>query len=145
VEQARTAHESPFGPTAAVTADETFEWLPGGQFLVHRLQGRVGDREIACIEVTGGDASGPDHSTYSFYGDGRTNTWQLRDGGTVWTLTGSWQLGGEMLQVRCRVEFSDAGNTMAETWEYSRDGRRWPVFWDARLTRVPGSHLSTAA
>ncbi|HEX6738032.1 MAG TPA: DUF1579 family protein, partial [Vicinamibacteria bacterium] len=50
-------HAGPFGPAARITATESFEWLQGGFFLVHRLEGRLESEPIACIEVMGHDAA----------------------------------------------------------------------------------------
>ena len=37
-------YTGPFGPEAEFTATESFEWLTGGYFLIHRLEGRLGRR-----------------------------------------------------------------------------------------------------
>jgi len=136
------AHDGPFGSAAKVTAVETFEWLPGGLFLVHRLEGRLGDMEIACIEVIGYDAASRVYSVHSFYNDGNTNLWQARERGGVWVFTGEWLVKGETLKVRCTASFDDAGNTMTARWEYSRDGKKWRLFWDTTLTRVKATGQS---
>ena len=34
-----------------------FEWLPGGFFLIHRVDGRMGDDAVQAIEIIGYDAS----------------------------------------------------------------------------------------
>jgi hypothetical protein len=46
------AFESPNGPAAKVTAAETFEWLPGELFLLHRL-----DRTLIDDDTLGSNAS----------------------------------------------------------------------------------------
>src|SRR5688500_6115 len=33
----------PAGPAASISALQTYEWLDGGQFLIHRFDGHVGD------------------------------------------------------------------------------------------------------
>jgi hypothetical protein len=45
--------EGPIGPAANIRAVETYEWLPGEFFLVHRFEGRVGDVEAGCLEIIG--------------------------------------------------------------------------------------------
>lgn len=42
------AYDSPFGSAADISAVETFEWLTGGLFLVHRLEGQLGGVPIAA-------------------------------------------------------------------------------------------------
>src|SRR5436190_5572558 len=72
-----TGHQyaSEFGPAARVDALETYEWLTGGRFLVHNLKGRLGEAEMACIEVVEYDPSGECYRTHTFYNDGRSAEW----------------------------------------------------------------------
>ena len=72
-------HDGLIGPAAKITAVQTYEWLTGGFFLVHRFEGRVGDAETACIEITGHDVSSQSYSTHSFYNNGITNEWKVRE------------------------------------------------------------------
>jgi hypothetical protein len=129
------AYEGPFGPAARITATETYEWLPGSLFLVHRLEGRLGGQRIACIEVIGCDTSKDTCSVRSFYNDGTHNVWQGREQDGTWVFSGTWQRDGKALSVRCTSVFSDAGDTVTGTWEYSPDGSTWQRFWETRLTR----------
>jgi hypothetical protein len=129
-------YEGPVGPAAKVTAVQTYEWLTGGFFLVHRFEGRVGEAEAACIEIIGHDASSRSFFLRSFYNDGKTNEWQAREQDGSWMLTGEWQIGGKAMQVRCTIRFSDAGNTMTGKWEHSSDGSKWQTFWDVRATKA---------
>jgi hypothetical protein len=126
------AHDGPFGPAAQIQAMETFEWLPGGAFLIHRLEGRVGDQKIACIEIIGHEPSHDDCAAHTFYSDGRHTVWRVRERDGVWT----WTTAGP-LQVRCTSVFGNGGNAMTGTWEYSSDGSIWHVFWDTTLLKVP--------
>jgi hypothetical protein len=136
------AYDGPFGSAAKVTAVETFEWLPGGLFLIHRLRGHLGDMEIACIEIIGYDASNQSYAVHSFYNDGNRKLWQAHERDGTWAFTGDWKIKGEMLKVRCTAIFDDAGNTMTAKWEYSRDGRSWQLFWDTTLTKVESRMVS---
>ena len=130
------ALDSPFGPAARVTADETYEWLPGGFFLIHRLDGRLGDGEIACLETIGYDTSSGRYPVHSFYDNGTSNVWQASERGGTWTLTGDWKLEGGSFPVRCTTVFDRSGDAMTGKWEYSRDGSAWTLFWDTTLTRA---------
>jgi hypothetical protein len=129
------AYDSPFGPAARVTAAESYEWLTGGTFLVHRLQGRLGGREMACLEVIGYDGASEAYPVRSFYNDRTYNLWQAQPGDTAWTFTGDWQSDGRMLTVRCTLSFGDDGRTRTGRWDYSTDGTRWERFWDTRSVR----------
>lgn len=128
--------DSPLGPAAEIDAVETYEWLPGGFFLIHRIDGTLGDRELACIEVTGYDASRRLYTLHTFYVDGTSNQWQARELDGTWTYTGTWQATGERMQVRCTQVFNEARNASTSKWEYSTDGSQWQVFWDLRAIKV---------
>ena len=123
------------GPAGTVSAVETFDWLEGEKFLVHRLDGRLGEEPIACVEVIGLDPSGSGYVAHSFYNDGNTNVWRMSQRGDAWLYSGSWSLGGQALKVRCRLAFDDP-DTMSGQWEYSEGGNRWHLFWDTTLTRA---------
>jgi hypothetical protein len=129
-------YDGPFGPAAKVTAVKTYEWLTGGFFVVHRLDGRLGDHEMACIEIIGQDASSQSYVTHTFYNDGNTKVWQVREVGGTWTSTADWQKADESLNVRCTTVFTDAGQTMTAHWEYSSDGSNWQPFMDVKATKV---------
>ena len=123
------------GPAGDLTGVERYEWLAGGFFLVHHFDARLGMDEAACIEITGYDASDGSYPTHTFYNNGQTNDWRLREQAGGWLLTGQWPMGGGTMQVRCTIRFSDGGRTRASTWESSTDGSRWETFWDVRATR----------
>jgi len=127
--------ESPLGPAATFVAVETFEWLAGGHFLVHRLEGKFGDRPAACLEVIGKDEQGQ-LSARSFYSDGNTRTWRVSAVGAKLVLIGSWSKGAEAFQVRYTASFEDIGNTIAGKWEQSRDGADWRTFLELRSTKA---------
>jgi len=74
--------EGPIGPAANIRAVETYEWLLGEFFLVHRFEGRVGDGEAGYIEIIGYDAQSQSYPTHTFYNNGVANEWRWheRDG-----------------------------------------------------------------
>jgi hypothetical protein len=130
------AHDGPFGPTATVTAVETYDWLPGGLYLIHRFTGRLGDKPMACIEIIDYDEASESYLTRSFYGDGTSNVWRSREHDGTWTLAGEWQAGGEVLLVRCTAVFGDGGRTLTGKWEYSDNGSGWHPFWETKATKA---------
>ena len=129
-------HEGPVGPAAKITADETYEWLTGGFFLVHRFEGHVGDGAAACIETIGYDAQAETYPVHTFYNNGVANEWQYEESDGVWTLTGDWQMAGKSQPVRCTVVFSDNGDTMTGKWEHSSDDSNWETFWDLKAKKA---------
>jgi hypothetical protein len=129
-------HEGPFGPAAKVSALESYEWLTGNLFLVHRFEGRVGDTVAACIEILGQDAQGEGFSVQTFDSSGIRRQWDLREGDGTWTMTGDSPVDNLPMKVRLTTVFSDGGKTMSGTWEHSRDGSDWQTFWDVTATKT---------
>jgi hypothetical protein len=127
---------SPFGQPGPFVAVETFEWLEGGHFLVHRLDGRFGHQPAACIEVIGkSDSGGFEARTY--YNDGKTSTWRLTaQPSSGLLLEGQWGMPSGAINVRCSLSFLDIGNTLESRWEHSSDGQQWSVFMTARATKA---------
>ena len=127
--------DTEIGPASPVEALETFEWLTGGHFVVHRFEGRVGEEPAACIEVIGYDAARGEHPARTFYNDGRTADWRLRETGDTWTLTGEWSGPSGPMTVRCTTNFADGGCARTSKWEYAKPGGEWTTFWDVRATK----------
>ena len=128
--------ETPSGRAAEITGTETYEWLTGGLFLIHRFEARLGNAQAACIEITGYDPSTRRYPTHTFYNDGQIADWQLQEQGEGWLITGKWSKGGEEALVRCTVELGDEGNSRTSTWQSSSDGRNWDTFWEVMATRA---------
>jgi hypothetical protein len=122
------------GPAATITATQTYEWLSGGFFLVHRFDGRVGSGDASCIEIIGYDSKTGSYPVHTFYNNGVTNQWQCHKNGGTWSLTGSWS--GNLMQVRCTTVFQNHGDTMVSKWESSSDGATWRTFWDVKATKL---------
>jgi hypothetical protein len=122
------------GGAAKVEALETFEWLTGGHFVVHRFEGRVGDDPAACVEVIGYDEARGEYPVRTFYNDGRQNEWILRETGDSWTLAGEWVGPEGVTRVRCSIELGDGGHSRTGIWQYEKDGG-WITFWDVRATK----------
>ena len=127
-------YAGPMGPAAKVKAVETYEWLTGKTFLVHRFEGQVGDSPAASIEVIGpknGDGSLPVHA---YYDSGVASEWTLKERGpTTWVITGSRPIAGRDTPVRCTI--IDGGDTMTGRWEYATEGGEWQVSWDIKSRR----------
>ncbi|HEX5005774.1 MAG TPA: DUF1579 family protein [Hyphomonadaceae bacterium] len=127
--------DGPFGPAMKVTGREKVEWLIGGRFLLMRLEGKLGDHDLACLEITGEAGNGHGFRSHAFYGNGMHREWKLgvRDG--VWVRTGEEDAGGEQLRTRCLTTFAADGMSQTGNWEYSREGESWTPFREVALTR----------
>jgi uncharacterized protein DUF1579 len=118
---------SPSGPTSKLKAVDTYEWLPGGFFLVHHVDGRMGGEEVKAIEIIGYDVTSQKYFTRSFDNQGNTSTYQasLLDG--VWTILGDSE--------RFTGLFGAGDSTLTGKWERF-EGSEWLPWMDVRLTKV---------
>ena len=128
-------HEGMIGPAAAIVAEESYEWLAGEQFLVHRFDGHVGDGVAACIEIIGHDAETNTYPTRTYYNTGVVNEWRATATERVWTLSGEWKL-AKAISVRCTTTVSHDGRSLSGKWEWADASTAWQTFWDVTSTRV---------
>lgn len=128
--------EGPLGPASAFVAVETFEWLEGGHFLIHRVEGKVGGRLASCIEIFGKNERGQLFAQ-TFYNDGNSNSWRIQATPHEVILSGTWSKGsGAGLELRYTARVIEEGNTLEGKWEQSRDGKAWSVFMETRATKA---------
>ncbi|TVX92534.1 DUF1579 family protein [Paenibacillus agilis] len=64
------------GSTVTLKATDTYEWLPGGYFLIHHVDGQIGEAEVKAIEMIGYDASSQMYFTHSYDNQGNLNKYQ---------------------------------------------------------------------
>lgn len=125
--QGRT-NASPSAPAAAILGVDTYEWLDGGFFLVHRVDVRMGAKQIKGLELIGYDASNKTYRTHAFDSQGNYSTYRATVHDGVWTFMGETE--------RATVVLSDAGDTITVTWERSVDGLSWLPWMDMTLTKA---------
>jgi hypothetical protein len=128
----------PIGPAADLAAVQTFEWLEGNEFLIHRFDGHVGASRAACIEIMGFDHDTDRCRAHTFYNNGLKNVWDIERHDGAWLLLGDWNMGGKSLKVRCTITFSHANTIMTSKWESSGDGKHWQAFWETKAHKAVG-------
>ena len=127
-------YAGPYGPAGKVKALETYEWLTGRAFIVHRFEGHVAEEPAASIEVIGPAGNGKTVPVRAFYDRGVASDWTLEERGpTTWILNGSWPMAGREAKARCTL--IDGGDTLTARWEYATEGGEWQVSWDVKSVR----------
>jgi nitroimidazol reductase NimA-like FMN-containing flavoprotein (pyridoxamine 5'-phosphate oxidase superfamily) len=119
------------GPATRITGTDTYEWLPGGFFLVHHVDVHMGDEKVDAIEIIGGyDASSQTYPMRAFDNQGNFVTMRAsvsEDG--VWTFTGASE--------RSTLVVGDDGTTMTARWERSSDGgSNWLPWMNMKFTKA---------
>lgn len=128
----RTAGEvlaSESGPALRIDGTDEYEWLPGGFFLLHRVDVRIGGEPVQALEIIGWDAERGDYFMRAFDSQGNAGSMHagVRDG--TWTFQGDAE--------RFTGGFGADGGTLSGRWE-RREGGRWLPWMDVRLAREDG-------
>ena len=130
-----------------ITGTDTYEWLPGGFFLVHHVDVVIGDQQVQAIELIGEYDPTTDAFTARAYDNqGNVTIMQTRvDEQGVWRFTG----GGDVAAVarpasadasgavRSTLTISPDRSGMTARWERSDDGASWQPWMDMTFTRMP--------
>lgn len=119
---------SPSGPATQLKAVDTYEWLPGGYFIIHHVDGHMGKDEVKAIEIIGYDASSQTYTTHSYDNQGNISAYQANLQDSTWTILGKSE--------RFTGMFNDDSTTLTGNWELSTDGKDWVHWMEIKLTKV---------
>jgi hypothetical protein len=116
------------GEAMIITGTDCYQWLPGGYFVLHQWDVRVGSQESKGIEVIGYDEKTRSYPTYSFDSLGNMGAYQASIREDVWAFRSRSQ--------RATVVFSDNGDTITLNWEHLVDGINWEPAMEIKLKRA---------
>jgi hypothetical protein len=122
--------EGPGVPAAKIDAVDTYEWLPGGFALLHRVDAQVGDQRVEGAEIIGYD---PERQTYltQYFGSDGPSAYEAslteEHGDLVWKMSSKAN--------RFTGIFSDDGNTITGHWELLDEASSWRPWMDITLTK----------
>jgi Protein of unknown function (DUF1579) len=126
-----TIKVNPSGPGVKFQAVDSYEWVPGGFFLLHRWDAHMPDGRTQGIEVIGYDSAKGTYTVRSFDSAGNTDIMTGSVASDTWTFEGK--------SLRFRGGFRDGGNTLAGIWEQrSDDGAPWVYLMDVKLSKISG-------
>lgn len=111
------------------TGTDTYEWLPGGHFLLHRYEADMPDGKVIGTEVIGYNQAQNSYTLYSFDSRGQASLMQGHFEMDNWTFIGESMLftGG----------FTDGGKVFAGLWERRQgEGFDWQPWMEIRLNKV---------
>lgn len=114
-------------PAVEIRGTDSYEWLPGGFFLLHRVDVQMGSERNESIEVIGFDASSNTYPMHFFDNRGNTGTMRAKFNNGTWTFLSD--------ALRFTGSFSEDGKTLSGRWEQSADGTTWTHWMDIRLTK----------
>ena len=109
-------------------AIDRYEWLPGGFFMIRKVDALIGGTVSQSIEVIGYDVKQACYATRSYDDQGKSDGFTARLNGRAWLVDGE--------KVRFRGAFDVGGSALAGIWE-QRSGRgRWSPWMDIELRKV---------
>ena len=114
--------------TVRMRSDDTFEWLPGGFFLVHHWDGMVGKQPFRGLEIIGYDESSRSYSSRFFDDQGNCPVYRITEHDGVWTYTGDRQC--------ATFTFDSTGDSMTIHWDWSLDGVDWKPVCDLKAVKI---------
>ncbi len=115
------------GPAIIIQGTDTYEWLPGGFFLLHRVDVLVGREENKTTEIIGYN---PVHGYFTMqYFDNKGNTGTM----TATCSENTWTFQGDDL--RFNGGFSTAADVFAGSWEKRDEAGKWTHLMEIKLTR----------
>jgi len=114
-------------PEIKVWGTDTYEWLPGEYFLLHKVDVFVGDDKNNTFEIIGFDKMVNAYTMQHY--DNKGNSGFM----TATYQNGLWTFLGETL--RFSGGFKNNENEFSGIWEQTSDGKNWKHFMDIKLTR----------
>jgi len=117
------------GAPSKIKGTDTYEWLPGKQYMIHWINVSMGEQEVHAIEIIGGlDETKKAFAMNSFQNDaGHSVMWASKKDERAWLFAGS-----EMRAILTLP--GDDEQSMSATWE-RREGSEWIHWMDIRFSR----------
>ena len=110
------------------TSDESYEWLPGSFFVLHRWDAQMGKHEFKGAEIMGYDEAEGGYFTRMFDNAGHHPDYAGSVDGDVWNFTEA--------QTRATVKVQDGGDKMTFNWEWKNGGSKWLPLCDRVAVRT---------
>ena len=120
--------DNPRASPAVWTSEESYEWLPGGFFMLHKWDAKVGTHGFRGTEIIGYDESAGGYFTRMFDNAGNHPEYTATVSGNVWTFSEP--------STRATVTVSPDGNRMELRWEWRQGDGDWLPLCDRTANRV---------
>ncbi len=124
------ARENPNDKPVKTTGTDTYEWLPGKFFMVHRVEARMDYGLYTVLEIIGAyDHEIDSYPMRSFDSQGNEQVMTARvDDNGVWTFADT--------RMRATLKVAPDGRTMSAHWERTTDGKNWSHWMDMQFTKT---------
>jgi hypothetical protein len=109
---------------AAWVSDDSYEWMSGNYFLVHRWTTTNGNRAVRGMEVLGYDVNRQEFFSRVFDKSGNATRYKVVVEGETWLFAEP--------STRYKVVFTNEGRQMNINWEWRQEGGDW-FPWSNRI------------
>ncbi len=114
---------------ARVSGTDSYEWISGGHFILHRVDVMMGDNKIEVIEIIGGyDPTNKSYAMRSFDNEGKFTTMSGK-----FEKDGTFEIEGEGM--RSYLAYDKNSNTMNIRWE-KQNNSQWELWIDMTLKKI---------
>jgi hypothetical protein len=113
-------------PDIVIDGSDSYEWMPGGYFVIHKVDVMMGQDRKECVEIIGYDAATNSYPMHSYDHKGETSVMHASEHHGIWTFLSE--------TMRFTGSFSKDGNTVSGIWENSVNDI-WEFLMDIKLTR----------
>ena len=114
-------------PEIRVFGTDTYEWLPGGFFLLHKVDVLIGDEKNETLEIIGFDEHAEKYTMQHYDNNGNSGFMTATCEEEVWTFIGEG--------LRFTGGFKNDDEEFSGIWEQSPDGKIWTHFMDIKLNK----------
>lgn len=111
-----------------ITGMDTYEWISGGFFILHRVDVFMANERTEIVEIIGYDKSRKSFFMKSFDNHGEAITMYA-----VLEKPGVLKLGDKKMKSTLTV--NKGGNTMVAKWELSENGKTWKPWMDIKFSK----------
>jgi hypothetical protein len=119
---------SNLGDEVDITGSDSYEWLPGGHFLLHTVNVSIGDEKVYNLEVIGYDPATQRYPTRFFDHQGNSGTYVATISNGVWTFSTEG--------ARAMLVIDPAGSRMYAKWEKLDEDGAWQPWMEMEFTKV---------
>jgi hypothetical protein len=109
-------------------SDETYHWMSGRYFVVHRWHARVGERSFKGLEIIGYDACLREYFSRLFDNDGHTIKYRIS------VEDGNWRFSEPC--TRSNVAVNADGDTMTLQSEWRHEGGDWVPLCNRKAVKM---------
>jgi len=117
----------PYASAVAWTSDESYEWLPGNFFLLHKWNAKAGDRIFIGTEIIGYDEAEKTFFTNFFDNAGFHPVYMANFADNIWNFTEP--------NTKAKVTINDK-DTITFNWEWRNGDNDWLPLCDRVARRI---------